>query len=144
MYYALNFAPESEGGYSISCRTIPELLSCGDDDKDAMEMAEDALICCVEIYFDSGWQFPEQVTKIRPTERLVFLPDLIYSKILLHNALLKSGVSKAELARRMGVTPQQLTPVFTVRHNTKLNTIALALHALGYDLNLFLTQKTTP
>lgn len=140
MYYALNFAPEEEGGYTVTCRNIPELITCGDTDEECIEMAEDVLISCVEVYFEKGWLFPESNEKLRDTERLIYLPDIIFAKVLLHNALIKEKVSKAELAKRMSVLPQSLTPVFTVRHNTKLETISKALEALGYTLHLFTTK----
>ncbi|WP_374015223.1 type II toxin-antitoxin system HicB family antitoxin [Massilia sp. BJB1822] len=46
MKYPARFEPDPEaGGYVVTFRDIPESLTQGDDDAEAMEMAEDVFVC---------------------------------------------------------------------------------------------------
>lgn len=57
-------------------------------------------------------------------------------KVLLLNEQLAQGVSNAELARRMGVRPQEVQRITNLAHATKIDTIDRALRALGRELTL--------
>jgi antitoxin HicB len=58
----------------------------------------------------------------------------------LHHALdaleVRQKVRPIELARRMGVPRQEVTRVLNLKHNTKIDTTAQALAALGKRLEL--------
>ena len=68
-------------------------------------------------------------------ESLTVLPSLA-GKILLHNEMLKAHLRPVDLARRMGVRPQEITRILDIRHKTKIDTLFLAMKALGKDLQL--------
>jgi antitoxin HicB len=53
-----------------------------------------------------------------------------------------AGVSKAELARRVGVSPQQAQQLFDIRHASRLDQIDAALAALGR--RLVVTTEAAP
>jgi hypothetical protein len=44
------------------------------------------------------------------------------------------GISKAELARRIGISPQQAQRLFDIHHTSRLDQIEAALAALGRRL----------
>lgn len=44
------------------------------------------------------------------------------------------GISKGELARRLGVTPREATRVCDLRHQSTLPTLIAALNAVGLTL----------
>ena len=58
------------------------------------------------------------------------------AKVLLLNELLAQKVTNAELARRLGTTPQVVTRIVDLGHATKVDTIADALRALGRRLEI--------
>jgi antitoxin HicB len=67
---------------------------------------------------------------------LVALPASVSAKILLLNTMLGQKVTPAELARRLGTSPQVVNRIVDIEHATKIDTIAEALEALGKHLEL--------
>lgn len=66
-------------------------------------------------------------------------PPSVKAKQMLIATFSKSGLTKAELARRMGVPQQEVTRILRPSHPTKIDTIAAALKALGRRLVLELS-----
>ena len=64
MHYKLPlvFDPQPEGGYTVTCPPIPELLTEGDTVEDALENVRDAFAAVLEIYRDLGKQLPDELT----------------------------------------------------------------------------------
>ena len=53
--------PEPEGGFTITCKDLPELITVGDSLDEAIENVEDAFIAVFEIYQDTGRTLPESI-----------------------------------------------------------------------------------
>ncbi|MEQ1966848.1 type II toxin-antitoxin system HicB family antitoxin [Xenorhabdus nematophila] len=135
MYYPAKFIKE-DNGYTVTFRNIPEAITCGADIPEAMEMAEDVLLSCVEIYFDMDNNFPLPDPEIQEGEQWVYLPDSVYAKILLNNELLKANINKAELSRLTGIRPPEIQRILAPHHATKIDTISRAIAAIGKKLSL--------
>jgi antitoxin HicB len=58
------------------------------------------------------------------------------AKVLLLNEMLRQKVHPAELARKMGTTPQVVNRLVNLRHTSKIDGIDTALRALGKRLIL--------
>ncbi len=54
----LVFDPQPEGGFTVTCPLLPELVTEGDTFEDAMENVRDALQAVLEIYEDLGRPLP--------------------------------------------------------------------------------------
>jgi antitoxin HicB len=50
--------PEPEGGFTITCKELPELITVGDTLDEAIENVKDAFMAVCEIYQDTGRTFP--------------------------------------------------------------------------------------
>lgn len=133
--YPAHFDPADEGGYTVTFRDIPEAITQGDTLKEAEAMARDALVTAMTFYFEEGRTVPAP-SKAQKDERLVELPPSVAAKVALLNARLITGIRPADLARTMGIKPQELTRIFDMGHATKIDTVASALHAMGYELEL--------
>ncbi len=135
MFYPARFEPAEEGGFVVTFPDLPEAITQGDDFDEAMEMAEDVLMSCVEIYFDAEKPFPiPQSAKHGQT--LVFLPDSVYAKVLLHNTMLKENLTKAELSRLTSIRPPEIQRILTPSHNTKIDTISRIMLKLNHPIYL--------
>ena len=134
MYYYANF-DNADDGITVTFANIPEAITCGNNEEDAMLMAEDCLLTAVEIYFEQEWKFPLP-TKPKKGEKAVYLPDSVYSKVLLHNAMIEKKISNAALARAMNSTPAEVQRIVNVHHKTKIDTIGKALNAIGFQLQM--------
>lgn len=135
MRYPARFEPASEGGFVVTFRDIPEAITQGDTEAEAMEMAEDVLVSSMDFYFDDKRQVPSPSPALEG-ERLVALPASVSAKVLLLNEMLAQKVSPSELARRMGTRPQDVNRLTNLSHATKIDTIAEALDKLGKRLEI--------
>lgn len=132
MRYPVDYQKDGEG-YLVTFPDIPEALTGGDTLEEAKTMALDALVTAFEFYFEDGRQVP--LPGVVQGE-YVEVPPSIESKILLLNALVESGISYAELARRMGTQPQAVQRLINLHHTTKIDTIYQALASIGKQLRM--------
>jgi antitoxin HicB len=136
MKYPAHFEPDAEaGGFVVTFRDIPEAITQGDTEQEALDMAADVLLCAMELYFDDKRQVPAP-SKAKKGERLIDLPASVSAKILLLNEMIASNVWSSDLARRMGTTPQEVNRLIDLKHSTKIDRIEEALAALGKSLEL--------
>ncbi len=135
MKFPALFDPAHEGGFTVTFRDLPEAITEGETLEEAEEMAVDALLTALEFYFSDGRHVP---TPSQPNagERLVELPSSAVAKIHLLNAKLASSMKSVDVARALGLAPQELTRVYSLKHTTKIDTVAAALRVLGYELEL--------
>lgn len=136
MQYPAKFEPDHEaGGYVVTFRDIPEAITQGDDDAEAMAMAEDVLVSSMDFYFEDNRPVPAP-SEPQPDERMVSLPASVAAKVLLLNEMLSQKVGPSELARRLGTIPQVVNRMMDLHHTTKIDKVAQALGCLGKRLEL--------
>lgn len=138
--YPARFDPADEGGYTVTFRDVPEAITQGDTLEEAEAMARDALVTAMDFYFEDGRPVPAP-SKLEKGERLVALPPSVAAKVALLNARLESGARPVDVARSMGIKPQEMTRVFDLSHATKIDTIAAALAAMGYEMELKVSKS---
>ena len=54
----LVFEPQPEGGYTVTCPLLPELITEGDSIPEALANVQDALTAIIEAYEDLGRPLP--------------------------------------------------------------------------------------
>ena len=88
MQYPAKFEPDLEaGGYVVTFRDIPEAITQGDDDAEAMAMAEEVLISSMDFYVEDRRIIPSPSAAL-PDERMVTLPASVALKVLYLNEML--------------------------------------------------------
>lgn len=132
MRYPVNLEP-CEGGFFVSFPDIPEALTQGDTREEALEMGLDALVTAFEFYFEDGKKIPAPGDI---TGDFVEVPASVVAKVLMLSAFVDSGLTQVELAKRMGVTKQEVTRIFNLQHATKIDTIQKAMAALDKRLEI--------
>lgn len=68
----LVFEPQPEGGYTVTCPVLPELITEGDAIADAIANVEDALLAIVEAYDDLGRALPPVLQRVKLDPRAPF------------------------------------------------------------------------
>ena len=134
MRYPVSLRPYPEG-FTVSFADIPEALTRGDDEADALRNAADALESAFDFYFETKRRVPLPSSPKRG-KLFVELPPSLWAKVLLHNELLLQGIRPAELARRMAMPRQEMTRMLDPRHATKIDSIGKALASLGKRLEV--------
>lgn len=114
----------------VSCRDLPEVVTSGRNEAEALEMAEDAIDVAVSFAIDDGIEVPEP-SEPEEGEVLVSLPAQTAAKLAVWRAFLSSGISKSELARRLGVGENEARRILSPRYRTKLDRLEDAARALG-------------
>ena len=122
-------------GFIVSFPDIPEALTGAPSRKEALDMAADALTTAMDFYFEDRRPVPPPST-LKRGQVLIDLPPSVGAKVLLLNEMLAQGTRPADLARLMNVRPQEINRLTTLRHPTKIDTVALALKAMGRRLEL--------
>ena len=135
MRYSVIVHKEKEGGCWLSFPDVPGTYTNGTSVEDAMSHALDALETMFMYTFGTGEKIP-MPSRPKRGQKLVELPPTVAAKVLLHNEMVKQKVRPIELSRRMGIPRQELTRVLNLKHKTKIDTTAQALHALGKRLEL--------
>jgi antitoxin HicB len=133
--YPVNLEKDTNGSLLVTFPDIPEAASVGDDEDEALLNALDALESAIEIYFDEKREVPTP-SKARKGQRAVTLPALVTAKVLLANEMIRQGVRKAELARRLELHMPQVDRLLDPRHSSKLDTIERAFEKLGKRLDV--------
>jgi antitoxin HicB len=136
--YPATITPAEEGGFVVSFRDVPEAITQGEDLSDALAEAADCLEEAVAAYLAAGRPLPS-ASACGADEHPVFLPLQTACKAMLAQALRETGVSKSELARRMGLDVREARRMLDPRHPTKVDRMENALRLLGYRPVLHLT-----
>ncbi len=135
MLYPVKLTLQDVGNYAVKFPDIPEALTLGDTEDEALRHAVDALETALDFYFDHGRPVPLP-SPVKRGQRLVELPASVSAKVLLHNELIAQDVRPAELARRLSIPRQNVSRLLDPRHSTKIDNIADALKVLGKTLEI--------
>jgi antitoxin HicB len=133
--YALE-VHEEPGSVWLSCAEIPEMHAAGDCLGTALDSALDSIETALSIYVDGRRAIPTGHAGEHAGQVVLRLPALTAAKVALWNTLLESGVSKAELARRLGVQRPQVDRLVDFLHHSKIENVERALQQLGRRISI--------
>ena len=133
--YGVRLTRADEGGYVVTCRDLPELVTQGESIEDALAQASDAMDEAFAYRMSEGVGFPTPTT-IRRGERLVSPAAETAAKAALHVAMQEASVTNVELARRLGVNEKEVRRLLDPHQGSKLPRIAEAMAALGRRLRI--------
>jgi antitoxin HicB len=136
MQYPALFDPAPEGGYVITFPDFGWGVSQGDTEKEAREMAADLLQTLIQEHIRSGEDLPRPSKPRGSKYRMIGLRALQSAKAEMYRAFMASGVRKAELARRLGISKTNVDRLFDLNHHSRLNQIEAAFRALGKELTI--------
>lgn len=134
--YAFRFTKE-DGGWVITCRDLPEAISQADVNEERVEVAEGCLQAAIESRISDNEPLPIASVP-RRGEVKITPPAATAAKAALYDAMREAGISKSELAHRLGVDEKEVRRMLNARHGTKLPRIAEAIEALGRHLHIAL------
>lgn len=133
--YPVLLTPAKEGGFVVTCRDLPEVITQGEDLPDALMQAADAMEEAFAARIDDGLEFPPP-SDVQEGEHLVAPSAEMVAKAALYVALCEAKVSKMELARRLGVDEKVVRRLLDPHYRSKLPRLAEAIQALGRRLRI--------
>jgi len=114
---------------------VPEAITFGADEQEALLHAIDALETGLSFYVDSRKALPVP-SKPKRGQKTVCPSALEGAKLAVYKAMMDQGIRKADLARRLGWHMPQVDRLFDLRHASKFEQLQTAASALGKRLVL--------
>ena len=134
--YAFRFTKEDDG-WVITCRDLSEAISQAEANEDRVEVAQGCLQAALESRIRDNEPLPI-ASKSRRSEVMVSPPAATAAKAALYDAMREAGISKIELAHKLGIDEKEVRRMLDAGHGTKLPRIAEAVEALGRHLHIAL------
>ena len=128
--YPVILEAQPEGGFVVTFPDVPEAITQGEDEDEALLYAIDALETALSFYVDDRKPLPVP-SKAKRGQRTVRPSALECAKLGVYRAMTEQGIKKAELARRLGWHMPQVDRLFDLRHASRLDQIEAAARALG-------------
>lgn len=131
--YPVLLTSAEEGGFVVTCRDLPQLITQGENKDDALLEASDAMDEVFAIYMNDGVAFPIP-SEAQRGEFVVSPPAETVAKAALAVALLEAGLTKVQLAKKLGVDEKEVRRMLNPHYHSKLPRIAQAIQLLGKKL----------
>lgn len=132
--YRAQFEPgDRKGIIVVSFPDVPEAITQGHGEADARTIAEEALGLALLSYLQRGRPLPKPRAKDRNLVEIAVAPD-VAAKLAVLESFAAAGISKSELARRIGKDEKEIRRILDPKHPTKLPALTAALRALGKRL----------
>ena len=132
--YPVILTPD-EGAVLVTFPDVPEAITFGADEDEALLHAVDALETGLSFYVDARKSLPA-VSQPEPGQKTVRPSALECAKLGVYQAMTEQGIKKAELARRLGWHMPQVDRLFDLRHASKLDQIEAAATVLGRHIEV--------
>lgn len=133
LIYPYRITAEGDGGVIIRLPDFPESRTRATNNAPSEGLVRKALEEAIIAAFSGGRRIPMPGAP-RRGQRLLALPLSMGVKVLLLNEFTASGMRQAELARRLGMTPQEITRLINLRHATKIDGLLRAFSVFGKRL----------
>jgi antitoxin HicB len=129
--YKYDITPDDNGTFLVTVPALPEVTTFSDTEEEAQLRARAAIEEALAARIASG---REAIPTDAPDrgERPLLLPLLTELKVDLFNSLIASGLSRAELARRLDWHRNSVDRLFDLNHHSRLEQVEEAFRVLGY------------
>lgn len=131
--YPCVLTSEPGGGFSVHFPDVPDALTCGDDFDHALVMAEDALVTALGAYVRCGEVIPTPGARTKE-QKLIAVPTVVAAKLALYSTMRRDGLTKAALARRLGLREGEVHKLLSPEHPSRISQLENALRAVGRRL----------
>ena len=121
--------------YLVTFKDVPEAITFGKTENDALLNASDALETGLSFYVDARKPLPKP-SKPKRGQKLVSPSALESAKLGIYQAMMDQGVKKTELARRLGWHMPQIDRLFDLKHSSKFDQIEAAANVLGCHIEI--------
>jgi antitoxin HicB len=132
--------PDEEGRLVVHFPDLPEALTDGADEAEALAEAGDCLSEALAGRINRGEDIPPP-SRSRRGQHWVAPEPTIALKAALYSALRTRRMTVADLARRLDIDARKAARLIDPRAASRLNDLEVALSALGYAIAIELHEK---
>lgn len=134
LIWPVKLVRQEDGSILVSFPDVPEALTEGETEAEALEQAQDCLVAALGGYVGARRVIPRPSPARGRTT--VTLPALAGAKIVLYCAMRAQGVGNTALAARLGLSEGAVRRLIDLDHRSHIGQIETALHALGQRLTV--------
>jgi antitoxin HicB len=138
--YPARLEPQEDGSLLAQFVDLPEALTDGADQAEALAEAADCLSEALAGRIHRGEEIPLP-SPLQDGLYAVAPEPTIALKTALYEALKKRGLSIPELARRLEMDEREAARLVDPRARTRLTSLEAALAALGYEIGIEVREK---
>jgi antitoxin HicB len=138
--YPARLEPDEEGRLVVHFPDLPEALTDGADETEALSEAADCLSTALGARISIGEHIPPP-SRLRSGQHLVAPDATMALKAALYGALRTRRMTVADLARRLDIEYRQAARLIDPRAASKLTSLEAALSALGYAIAIEVREK---
>lgn len=138
--FPVRLDPDEAGRLVVHFPDLPEALTDGADEAEALAEASDCLSEALAHRINRGEDIPPP-SRLRGGQHLVAPEATIALKAGLYNAMRSRRLTVADLARRLGIDERQAARLLDPRAAGRLASLEAALSALGYNIAIELHEK---
>ena len=131
--YPVVLTRDENGAVVASFPDVPEALTSGADERNALHWAEDALVVALSGYVDRRKPIPTP-SAAAEGQSTVLVPPLVAAKLAIYQAMRDQGVTQADLADRLHCDARQVRRILNIDHHSRLDQVEAALAVLGKRL----------
>jgi antitoxin HicB len=121
--------------FLVTFKDIPEAITFGKNEEEALTNAIDALETGLSFYVDARKPLPKP-SKAKRGQKIISPSALESAKLGVYQAMMDQGIKKAELARRLGWHMPQIDRLFDLKHSSRFDQIEAAATVLGCHIEI--------
>jgi antitoxin HicB len=134
--FPCNIRPdEEEGGWGFVV-SFPDIYGAntgGKTFKESIILAEDCMVVALSAYIDLGRDLPTP-SPYQEGQELLSVQPVIAAQLDLYAAMREQGISRSDLAERLGVSSDDADRLLSLDYHTPIARVAQALRAVGCEL----------
>ena len=138
--YPARLVPQADGSVLVRFPDLPEAVTDGADQREAMAQASDCLSEAPAGRINRGEDIPPP-GRPRRGSHLVAPDPTMALKAAIYAALRSRRLTVAELARRLDIDRRQAARLVDPRSPSKLTSLEAALGVLGYAIAIAVDEK---
>ena len=135
--YPCELTSDDDGGFVVTFPDVPEAISGGHDRTEALAMAEDALATALAGYVHAKREIPAPGDAA--DKKVVAVPPVVAAKLALYSTMREQGITKVELARRLGISESAVRKLANPDHRSHVGQVERALRAVGRSIRIEVT-----
>ena len=142
MSYPVTLKSYKGGQVGVFFADVPEAITAGTNEVEALDRAQDALTVALSSYLDDGRPLPVP-SKAKRGQPMVVLPPRVAIKLAIHEAMCEEDVTQAQLGELLSIDGRQVRRILDLDHESKLSQLEAALAALGLRASVSVTKVST-
>lgn len=128
LVFRADLTPDPDGGVLVTFPDVPSAITHGDTREEALANAVEALGLALRGYLADGEPLPEPLAEAGVP---VPVDPIDAAKVAVIDRFRKLGISKTELARRLGKAEGEARRILDPDHPSKIGPLQDALKAMG-------------